>query len=149
MIYFQLQSVSVKLNLYKMYNSFEIGCNGGWTAIAKTGADGTEISGSKRDLVDRLVAGDEIRISLNDNKNLTSIQSAFLTENENVCVQAIFKLSRSAVYDNFDSDIHWEFLKVCTTGTVHISKWSVGEHTNKGRETSTSDVVWYVRYVSG
>lgn len=149
MIYFQLQSVSVKFNLYKMYNSFVIGCNGGWPAIAKTGADGTEISGSKRDLVDRLVAGDEIRISLNDNKFLTSIQSATLTENENVCVQAIFQLSRSAVYDNFDSDIHWEFLKVCTTGTVHISKWSVGEHTNKGRETSTSDVVWYARYVSG
>lgn len=95
------------------------------------------------------IAGYEIRISLNDNKFLTSIQSATLTENENVCVQAIFQLSRSAVYDNFDSDIHWEFLKVCTTGTVHISKWSVGEHTNKGRETSTSDVVWYVRYVSG
>lgn len=52
-----------------MYNSFVIGCNGGWPAIAKTGADGTEISGSKRDLVDRLVAGDDIRISLNDNKH--------------------------------------------------------------------------------
>lgn len=124
-----------------------IGCSGGWSTILKTDVNGTEISGSKRDLVDRLVAGNDIRISLNEKTYFTSIQSATLTENENVCVQAIFQLSRSHTNNDFDSDIYWEFLIVCTTGLVHVSKWSVGEHINRGQETESgiNDIEWYVR----
>lgn len=53
------------------------------------------------------------------------------------------------VYDNFDSDIYWEFLKVCIIGIVYIFKWFVGEYINKGWEILIFDVVWYVRYVLG
>lgn len=55
----------------KMYYSFVKGCSGEWTAIVKNGADGTVINGSKRDLVDHLVVGDDIRISLNDSISTT------------------------------------------------------------------------------
>lgn len=129
-----------------MYCSFVKGCSGEWTAIVKTGADGTVINGSKRDLVDHLVVGDDIRISLNDSIFQTSIQSATLTENENVCVQAIFQLGRSA-YDEFNGDLYWDFLIVCTTGQAHVSRWYVGEHNSTGNATLVFDIVWYVRYV--
>lgn len=129
-----------------MYYSFVKGCSGEWTAIVKTGADGTVINGSKRDLVDHLVVGDDIRISLNDSIFQTSIQSATLTENENVCVQAVFQLGRSA-YDEFHCDINWNFVIVCTTGQAHVSRWYVGEHTSIGNITVAVDIVWYVRYV--
>lgn len=128
------------------YFGFIIGCRGEWTAIVKTGADGTEINGSKRDLVDRLVAGDEIRISLNNSIFQTSIQSATLTENENVCVQTIFLLGRSA-YDEFSGDLYWNFLIECTTGHAHVSRWYVGEHNSTGNATLVVDIVWFVRYV--
>lgn len=124
---------------------FVIGCSGGWSTVLRTSTNGTAITGRKRDLVDRLVAGDDIRISFNEQTYFTSIQSATLTENDNVCVQALFQLSRSLSNTDFDSDIHWEFLIVCTTGHLHVSKWSVGEHVNRGRETGRADIEWYVR----
>lgn len=68
-----------------------------------------------------------------------------MTENDNICVQALFQLSRSLSNTDFESDLHWEFLIVCTTGHLHVSKWSVGEHVNRGRETGRADIEWYVR----
>lgn len=122
------------------------GCSGQWKAILKTSISGTEMIGSKKDLVDRVVAGDDIRISFGNDNNayLTTAQTAMLTGNGNVCVQSIFDISRSA-YDDFNIDSHWNFLIICTTGQVHISRWSVGEHTKRGNTTLSFDINWYVR----
>lgn len=55
-----------------MFFFFVIGCSGGWSTVLKTSTNGTAITGRKRDLVDRLVAGDDIRISFNE-KNVFHI----------------------------------------------------------------------------
>lgn len=120
------------------------GCNEKWKTILKTGKNGEEKYGSKRDLVNHLVAGDDIRFSLINGTYFTSIQSAILTGNENVCVQALFHISKSG-YNNFQSDAYWWFLNVCTSGHVHMSRWSVGAHTDRGQTKTTYDITWFAR----
>lgn len=138
---------SIDLNNANLLNNLQqqfSGCNEKWKTIVKTGKNGEEKYGSKRDLVNHLVAGDDIRFSLNNGTYFTSIQSAILTGNENVCVQALFHISKSG-YNNFQSDAYWWFLNVCTSGHVHMSRWSVGAHTDRGQTKTTYDITWFAR----
>lgn len=138
---------SIDLNNANLLNNLQqqfSGCNEKWKTILKTGKNGEEKYGSKRDLVNHLVAGDDIRFSLNNGTYFTSIQSAILTGNENVCVQALFHISKSG-YNNFQSDAYWWFLNVCTSGHVHMSRWSVGAHTDRGQTKTTYDITWFAR----
>uniref|UniRef100_A0A8W8L0K8 Uncharacterized protein n=1 Tax=Magallana gigas TaxID=29159 RepID=A0A8W8L0K8_MAGGI len=120
------------------------GCSDKWKTIVKTGKDGKEKSGSKRDLVNHLMVGDDIRFSLDNGLYFSSIQSAILTGDENICAQALFHISKSG-YNNFQSDAYWSFLNVCTSGHVHMSRWSVGAHTDRGQTKTTYDITWYAR----
>lgn len=138
---------SIDLNNANLLNNLQqqfSGCNEKWKTIVKTGKNGEEKYGSKRDLVNHLVAGDDIRFSLINGTYFTSIQSAILTGNENVCVQALFHISKSG-YNNFQSDAYWWFLNVCTSGHVHMSRWSVGAHTDRGQTKTTYDITWFAR----
>lgn len=138
---------SIDLNNANLLNNLQqqfSGCNEKWKTIVKTGKNGEEKYGSKRDLVNHLVAGDDIRFSLINGTYFTSIQSAILTGNENICVQALFHISKSG-YNNFQSDAYWWFLNVCTSGHVHMSRWSVGAHTDRGQTKTTYDITWFAR----
>lgn len=138
---------SIDLNNANLLNNLQqqfSGCNEKWKTILKTGKNGEEKYGSKRDLVNHLVAGDDIRFSLINGTYFTSIQSAILTGNENICVQALFHISKSG-YNNFQSDAYWWFLNVCTSGHVHMSRWSVGAHTDRGQTKTTYDITWFAR----
>ncbi|XP_052675053.1 uncharacterized protein LOC128156795 [Crassostrea angulata] len=120
------------------------GCNEKWKTIVKTGKDGKEKYGRKRDLVNHLMAGDDIRFSLSNGLYFTSIQSAILTGDENICVQALFHIGKSG-YNTFRSDGYWWFLNICTSGHVHVSRWYVGAHTDRGQTKLTYDITWFAR----
>jgi hypothetical protein len=122
-------------------------CNDGWITVLKTGINGEEIYGRKKDFVDHLLSGSDIRFSLGDQGTyFTSIQSASLSGNEDVCVQALFHISKSG-FNNFQSDAYWWFLLVCTTGHTHMSRWSVGAHIDRGQTKTSYPVTWFVRCV--
>ncbi|XP_052672813.1 uncharacterized protein LOC128155241 [Crassostrea angulata] len=138
------QLAKIFLTVLFVVKTLSSGCNEKWKTIVKTGKNGEEKYGSKQDLVNHLVAGDDIRFSLNNGAYFTSIQSAILTGNENICVQALFHISKSG-YNNFQSDAYWWFLNVCTSGHVHMSRWSVGAHTDRGQTKTTYDITWFAR----
>ncbi|XP_061188254.1 uncharacterized protein LOC133196360 [Saccostrea echinata] len=122
-------------------------CNEKWTTILKTGKNGEEIYGKKRNLVDHIMTGSDIRFSLDDGSYVSSIQSASLSGDENVCVQALFHVSKNGPF-NFQSNAYWWFLMVCTTGNTHMSRWSVGAHVDRGQTKTTYAVTWFARKFS-
>lgn len=87
--------------------------------IVKTGKNGNVIIGRKSNLVN------DMRFSLNNRSFYSSIQSATLVGDENVCVQSLFHIVKSG-YNIFKSGADWVFINLCTTGHVHFSRWSVG-----------------------
>lgn len=50
-------------------------------------------------------------------------------------------------YNIFKSDADWMFINRCTTGHVHLSRWSVGAHSDRGQKNTTLDIEWYARLV--
>lgn len=65
---------------------------------------------------------------------------------ENVCVQSLFYIDKSGV-NIFICDADWVFINLCTTGHVHLSRWSVGAHSDRGQTKTTLDIEWYARLV--
>ncbi|XP_062572878.1 uncharacterized protein LOC134234851 [Saccostrea cucullata] len=122
-------------------------CNEKWTTVLKTGKRGEELYGKKRDLVDHVLSGSDIRFSLDDGSYLSSIQSVSLSGDENICVQALFSVSKNGPF-NFQSNAYWWFLVVCTTGHTHMSRWSVGAHVDRGQTKTTYAVTWFARKLS-
>lgn len=74
--------------------------------IVKSGKNGNEVIGRKSNLVNHLIAGNDIRFSLNSRSLYSSIQSATLVGDENVCVQSLFHINKSGV-NIFISDAGW------------------------------------------
>lgn len=104
--------------------------------IVKTGKNGNVIIGRKSKLVN------DMRFSLNNRPFYSSIQSATLVGDENVCVQSLFHIDKSG-YNIFKSDADWVFINLCTTGHVHFSRWFVGARIDRGQTKTTVDNEWY------
>lgn len=72
----------------------------------------------KRNLINHLVVGNDIRFSLNDRSLYSSIQSATLVGDENDFVQSLFHIDMSG-YNIFKSDTDWVFI-ICVPPVTYI-----------------------------
>ena len=119
-------------------------CDEQWSTVVKTGENGEEIWGQKNNLVNHLMSGSDIRFALDQETYIASTQSATKSGSENICVQALFHISKSG-YNDFQSDAYWWFLNVCSSGHVHMSRWSIGAHVSRSETKTTYNITWYAR----
>lgn len=91
----------------------------------RTGKNGEEIWGQKNNLVNHLMSGSDIRFALDQETYIASTQSATKSGSENICVQALFHISKSG-YNDFQSDAYWWFLNVCSSVTCTCHDGQLG-----------------------
>lgn len=95
----------------------------------------------KSNLVNHLIARNNIRFSINNRSLYSSYNRPLwlgMKTFANICIQSRFHIDKSG----YNSDADWVFL---TTRHVHLSRWSVVAHSDRGQAKTTLDIEWYVR----
>lgn len=102
--------------------------------------NGNKIIGRKSNLLNHLIAGNDIRFSLNNRSLKFLVQSATLVGDEIVWVQSLFNIDKSE-YIIFKSNVDWMFINRCTNEHVHLSRWSGGAHSDRGQTKTTLIII--------
>lgn len=103
--------------------------------------NGNKTIGRKSNLLNHLITRNDIRFPLNNRSLKFLIQSATFVGDEIVWVQSLFHIDKFK-YNIFKSDADWMFINRCTTGHVHLSRCSVGAHSDRGQTKTTLNIEW-------
>ncbi|XP_060085088.1 uncharacterized protein LOC132564452, partial [Ylistrum balloti] len=118
-------------------------CNETWEVLYEVNADGSVLYGSKSDVLNAALKGDDLRIQLVPDFYIEVDDIIII--NGVVCTSSVFGLSKSS-WDTFEPDMYWEFIKVCEHGVVEYGRIYLG----KSETPSTSShkgmrSIWFNR----
>lgn len=116
-----------------------------WTLVYAHDGEGKPTYGNIDVLIDAVRNGKDVRVVLNDSY-ATSAQNLWIA-NGKVYMQNTTHVSVKFVGDVLqfqDNAYHW-FIIVDTDGNRHMSRWSVGEHTDRGDSFDRVGVKWFVQ----
>jgi len=124
-----------------------------WVEVLSVDVDGKVLKGSKQSLKDavfndgadvRCVHGDaEIGIAYKP-QNLV-----LAPDGKNIAAQTLNSVSMEEASDNeymIKSNAYWYFTIHSTNGKTDVSRWSVGEHVDRGHTTGKAEQKWFVNY---
>ncbi|XP_052820043.1 uncharacterized protein LOC128245863 [Mya arenaria] len=123
-----------------------------WRKVLAHDKFGTVTSGSKVALTDAVKLGARVRYIMRfDGSDSTTLQEADYIAIYGADVGAnhvrsvsIEKTPGSTVELRFQKNPYWWFTIAATTGYVDMSRWTVGEHTNRGHNSQTAAIEWFV-----
>ncbi|KAK3596743.1 hypothetical protein CHS0354_036367 [Potamilus streckersoni] len=123
-----------------------------WRKVYGTNIQGISTFGNKVDLAKAVREGAEVRYRLyvKDHPNDSILMQADnLAVNSDGNVGAMHVRSVSLVNIEtseveFQANPYWWFTIVSTTGRVDISRWTVGEHVDRGHSNEVMGVDWFV-----
>ncbi|WAR14337.1 hypothetical protein MAR_004442, partial [Mya arenaria] len=119
-----------------------------WRKVLAHDKFGTVTSGSKVALTDAVKLGARVRYIMRfDGSDSTTLQEADYIAIYGADVGAnhvrsvsIEKTPGSTVELRFQKNPYWWFTIAATTGYVDMSRWTVGEHTNRGHNSQTAAI---------
>ncbi|XP_052760716.1 uncharacterized protein LOC128203362 [Mya arenaria] len=123
-----------------------------WRKVLAHDEFGTVTSGSKAALTDAVMQGARIRYIM----GIDEIGSITIHKADNIDISgadigamhvrsvSVEKTPRSTAELRFKTNPYWCFTMAVTTGFVDMSRWTVGEHTDRGHTSRTSAIEWFV-----
>lgn len=122
-----------------------------WNRVLVNDKDGKVLAGKKQQLVDAILLGAEVRYKLTFTSHATTNQADNLAISDDGNVGAMHVLSVSLKDTpgsphevTFQNSPYWWFTIVSTTGKLDMSRWTVGEHVNRGHTHLFVKVEWFV-----
>lgn len=119
-----------------------------WTHVLSTSSSGTATFGSKSTLIDAIKAGSMLRFVIHFGGEKLVLQADNIALN-NGGTELAAQTIRTISYTNenirkFQSNPYWSFSIVTTQGDVKTSKWTVGDHENRGGDSKKAVIDWFV-----
>ncbi|MCG7499645.1 hypothetical protein MHO82_22530 [Vibrio sp. Of7-15] len=123
------------------------GASANWTLAYHHDKNGNVIEGQLCQLIDAVEAGQEVRIlqDAGTSKALSTAEYVY-TKDGKVYAELTSNISSGFVGDKLhihDNAYHY-FSTVDTSGYRHAARWNVGEHVNRGYNSDTIAVKWFV-----
>jgi uncharacterized protein YlzI (FlbEa/FlbD family) len=116
-----------------------------WEKIYQNDENGKPLFGNKHALIEAIKAGKDVKIMMMNG------DFEYYTPAENIWIKdgtvTIQNTQQVAVKDDLtiQSDAYNWIIMVNTNGVRHMSRWRLGEHTNKGDNKDKVNVTWFVR----
>ena len=118
-----------------------------WEKVYQNDANGNPMFGSKEALIKAVRDGKDVKIMI-----LTPVvNQEYYTPAENVWIKNGEVTIQNAQSVSVGNDLNilpdaYNFIiMVNTMGVRHMSRWSLGEHKNKGNSSDRVNVTWFVR----
>ncbi|KAL4220826.1 hypothetical protein ACF0H5_019094 [Mactra antiquata] len=123
-----------------------------WKQVLVNSNTGSIISGSKSDLIEAINAGSRVRYLLEfPGKDTVAIKEAdnLAISGNNVGAMHVRSVSKGSAHGNnyeyrFAVEPYFYFTISSTTGKVDMSRWTVGNHQNRGHSNSQAKIKWFV-----
>lgn len=119
-----------------------------WKQVYENDYNGKALSGSKTALIKAIRKGKEVRLRLQYDGYPNQ---EYFTPAENIWVRGdevtIQNMTQVSVHPDlsFQSDAYRWVIMVNTNGLMLMTRWLLGEHTNKGTNSQRAHVTWYVK----
>ncbi|WAR14389.1 hypothetical protein MAR_004494 [Mya arenaria] len=125
-----------------------------WRKVLAHNKAGTVTSGSKVALTDAVKLGARVRYIMRfDGSDSITVQEAdnIAINGADVSATHVRSVSLEATPDStaefrFQNNPYWWFSIAATTGSVDMSRWTVGEHTDRGHSSQTAAIEWFVNF---
>ncbi|WAR14401.1 hypothetical protein MAR_004506 [Mya arenaria] len=125
-----------------------------WRKVLAHDKFGTVTSGSKVALRDAVKLGARVRYIMRfDESDSIEVQEAdnIFINGADIGATHVRSVSLeptpgSTADRRFQNNPYWWFTIAATTGSVDMSRWTVGEHTNRGHSSQTANIEWFVNY---
>ena len=122
-----------------------------WSHVLSHSTSGKVNHWSKSALVNEIRKGKMVRFVVKYKRTASSTFSVYNADNtqidgSEVAAQHIRTISvqdDGAGSVKFQSNPYWNFIIATTTGKVSQSRWTVGEHANRGNPSTTADIKWF------
>ncbi|KAL5012958.1 hypothetical protein ScPMuIL_011509 [Solemya velum] len=122
-------------------------CSRRWEKRLEHDGAGTILEGNTVDLISELSMGVQIRVHVpewgGDGGFTADVHNAQII-NGDICAQSILNIGESN-WNNFESDVYWRFIRICTNGNVHVSRWLIGSHDFVNETKTTIGAIWFTR----
>lgn len=121
-----------------------------WKQLLLNDQSGNELRGSRGDLVQAVKAGADVRCVQVNKANVYAYKAENLAvspDGKHVAAQAINSVSMEAANPNemkIQSNAYWWFTIVSATGLREMSRWTVGEHIDRGHTSDKVGQKWFV-----
>ena len=122
-----------------------------WTHALSNDPSGKILSGDRKTLVDAVRNGADIRCVQGNEKQGYAYKAqnlAISPDGINVAAQAISHISMMSAPNpeevKIQSNAYWWFTIVSTTGLREMSRWTVGEHVDRGHTSDRVGQKWFV-----
>jgi len=123
--------------------AFEWFADGCWEEVYYHNENGNAISGSLNALTSAVLSGHRVRVQFVSLHYKTVEPDMLFVRNGHVTAQILKQVSTSSL-TRFKDSISWVWQIVSTTGTVHTTKYKIGEHKHVGDTTDTQKLKWFV-----
>jgi len=123
--------------------AFEWFADGCWEEVYYHNENGNAISGSLNALTSAVLSGHRVRVQFVSLHYKTVEPDMLFVRNGHVTAQILKQVSTSSL-TRFKDSISWVWQIVSTTGTVHTTKYKIGEHKHVGDTTETQKLKWFV-----
>ncbi|XP_078379875.1 uncharacterized protein LOC144662806 [Oculina patagonica] len=124
-----------------------------WEQVFSNDASGNVLSGSRSNLVQAVRAGADVRCVQGDEVQGYAYKAQnlnFSPDGNHVSAQAVNHVSmQSAPNPNevmIQPNAYWWFTIVSTTGLREMSRWTVGEHVDRGHTSDKVGQKWFVNH---
>ena len=135
-----------KLIFLPLLLAFCLGANAqSWEKIYQNDENGQSLYGHKSDLIAAIRSGKDVKIMTKNGEH------EYYTPAENIWIKndvvTIQNAQQVSVRDNLtiQSDAYNWIIMVNTEGVRHMSRWRLGDHSNKGDNFDKVNVTWFVR----
>ena len=120
-----------------------------WKLVLSNDANGAVLAGSRTALVDAVNKGAAVR-GVQGNRYAFSAQNLQISsDGQHVQAQTLNHVSMRYTGNNeveIQPNAYWWFTIVFTSGKRDMSRWSVGEHTDRGHTQDKVPTKWFVNY---
>lgn len=117
-----------------------------WQMIYKNDKNGDPLFGQKEDLIKAIREGKDVKIMTESpgQEYFTPAENIWI-RNGVVTIQNAQQVSVDGNSMTIQKDAYNWIIMVNTEGVRQMSRWRLGEHTNKGDNSDRVNVTWFVR----
>lgn len=119
-----------------------------WKKVYQNDENGKGIYGSKELLIKSIEKGKDVKVMLvfpavHGQEFYTYAENIWIKNGE-VTIQNASQISVTEDYKIQSDAYHW-IIMINTKGEIQMSRWRLGEHSNKGDNSGKVSVSWFVR----
>ena len=120
-----------------------------WQHVLSVSNTGQVQSGSKPDLENAVRSGASVRLikEISGGYVVLEVDNLAIAFDGNIGAMNVralgFELDGDSEID-FPASPYWDFTITKTDGSIQVSRWTVGKHTNRGRVPETANIQWFV-----